>query len=229
MGQEWHLFVDDKDFAEALNRIEFRIAQRESLKRGWLTYTDLDILARQKVLSDTWDVVYDLVVNVSVACMTAYLASLVTLVGSAIVVSSLPWNSYSSPSSPTSLTQPLNPLYGKTPVNTSSSLQPEIGFIDHDSESDLVDSAISEFAFQYLDLNSDASLKDFTAVALGSFSHLPKPPILMANETSISVTANNFTDPFLYLHQSYSALVGSIIAFQNDMYALSPLFLTFAC
>nr|SVE73556.1 EOG090X069C [Daphnia atkinsoni] len=205
---EWHLFVDENDFAEALNRIEFRIAQRESLKRGWLTYTDLDILARQKVLSDTWDVIYDLVINVSVACMTAYLASLVTFVGSAIVVSSLPWNSYSSPSSPTSLTQPLNPLYGKTSVNTSSSMQPDIGFIDPDSESDLVDSTISEFAFQYLDLNSDASLKDFTAVTLGSFSHLPKPPFPTANNTPISVVANNFTNPFLYLylHQSYSAL-----------------------
>nr|SVE70423.1 EOG090X069C [Daphnia similis]SVE71047.1 EOG090X069C [Daphnia similis]SVE71678.1 EOG090X069C [Daphnia similis]SVE72310.1 EOG090X069C [Daphnia similis] len=137
---EWRLFVDDQDFAEALARIEFRVAQRESLKRGWLTYTDLDILARQKLLSDTWDVVYDLVINVSVACMTAYLASLVTLVGSAIVVSTLPWNSCSSPSSATSFTQLTSPNrpYGTNSVNASSDLQHEIDFID--SESNLVDS-----------------------------------------------------------------------------------------
>nr|SVE86123.1 EOG090X069C [Daphnia similis] len=183
---EWRLFVDDQDFAEALARIEFRVAQRESLKRGWLTYTDLDILARQKLLSDTWDVVYDLVINVSVACMTAYLASLVTLVGSAIVVSSLPWNSCSSPASPTfTQSTSLNHPYGTNSVNASSDLHPEIDLID--SESNLVDSAISEFAFQYPDLDSDTFLKDFTAVALGSYSHLPKPPFLMSNETSVSL------------------------------------------
>nr|SVE77005.1 EOG090X069C [Daphnia lumholtzi]SVE77603.1 EOG090X069C [Daphnia lumholtzi]SVE78231.1 EOG090X069C [Daphnia lumholtzi]SVE78860.1 EOG090X069C [Daphnia lumholtzi] len=188
---EWRLFVDDQDFTEALARIEFRVAQRESLKRGWLTYTDLDILARQKLLSDTWDVVYDLVINVSVACITAYLASLVTLVGSAIVVSSLPWNSCSSPPSPTfTQSTSLNPPYGRNSVNASSGLQPEIDLID--SESNLVDSAISEFASQYPDLDSDTFLKDFTAVALGSYSHLPKPPFLTSNETSVSVSLNNW-------------------------------------
>ncbi|XP_057379437.1 uncharacterized protein LOC130701472 [Daphnia carinata] len=227
---EWRLFVDDQDFAEALARIEFRVAQRESLKRGWLTYTDLDILARQKLLSDTWDVVYDLVINVSVACMTAYLASLVTLVGSAIVVSSLPWNSCSSPSSATSLTQSasLNPNYGTSSVNASSDLQSDIDFVDRNSESYFVDSAISDFAFQYPDLDSDTFLKDFTAVALGSFSHLPKPPFVMSNETSISVHIKNFTSPFLYLQHSYCALVSLIIGFHSDLYALPPLCLTLA-
>ncbi|XP_045034191.1 LOW QUALITY PROTEIN: uncharacterized protein LOC116928256 [Daphnia magna] len=224
---EWRLFVDDQDFAETLARIEFRVAQRESLKRGWLTYTDLDILARQKLLSDTWNVVYDLVINVSVACMTAYLASLVTLVGSAIVVSSLPWNSGSSPSSPTfTQSTSLNPPYGTKSVNASSDLQPEIDLID--SESNLVDSAISEFAFQYPDLDSDTFLKDFTAVALGSYSHLPKPPFLMFNETSISVSVKNFTSPFLYLQHSFCALVSSTIGYHSDLYALSPLCLTLA-
>ena len=206
-------------------RIEFRVAQRESLKRGWLTYTDLDILARRKLLTETWDIVYDLIINVSVACMTAYLASLVTLVGSAIVVSSLPWNNCSSLSSPPLASSPPAMSSPFTPVTSSntSSPQPGMDFLEPDPEADLGRLAISEFAFQHPDLDSDAFLKDFTAVAIGTFSHQPKPPFHMTNETSINVTVKNFTDPFVYLQQSYCALIGSIIGFQSNTYALSPI------
>nr|SVE75124.1 EOG090X069C [Daphnia dolichocephala] len=203
---EWRLFVDDQDFAEALARVEFRVAQRESLERGWLTYTDLDVLSRRKLLSDTWDLIYDLVIHVSVACVTAYLASLVALVGSAIVVSSLPWNNCTRSSSPTTFTQPtsLNAPY-VTP-HTSSGLQPEVDLIDPYSEDGLVDSTDAQFAFQYSDLGSEASLRDFTVVALGSFSHLPKPPFGISTDTSLNDTAKNVIHPYLYLQQTYCAL-----------------------
>nr|SVE75754.1 EOG090X069C [Daphnia hispanica] len=179
---EWRLFVDDEDFAEALARIEFRVAQRESLKRGWLTYTDLDVLAQRKLLSDTWDVVYDLVINVSLACMTAYLASLVTLVGSAIVVSSLPWNSYSSPSPPTSFTQStsVNSPYGTTPVNKSSGLQPEINFIDPDSEPDLVDSVnLNVFSPNHF---SEPQERSSTGIYVPFISHMTKNKAFTSNK-----------------------------------------------
>ena len=221
--QDWHLFVDDEDFAEALVRIEFRVAQRESLKRGWLTYTDLDILARRKVLTDTWDIIYDLVLNVSIACMTAYLASLVTLVGSAIVVSSLPWNqcSISSPSQSTS-SQPTTPTYVTTNSNASSSeLHPEMEFLENLDLEEVP--TISEITSQYLDLDSDTFLKDLTAVALGSYSHLPKPPYqFVTNETPIiisDVTVENFTDPLVYLQKSYC----SLIRFQSNSFFHLPL------
>nr|CAG4650152.1 EOG090X069C [Sida crystallina] len=89
---DWSLFVDEEDFATALAEIEYKVARSESLKRGWMTYTDLDILGRTQLLLDTWDLMVSQVINVSLACTAAYLASLVTLVGSALVVSSLPWN-----------------------------------------------------------------------------------------------------------------------------------------
>ena len=92
-----------------------------------------------------------------------------------------------------------------------------------DPEADLGRLAISEIAFQHPDLDSDAFLKDFTAVAIGTFSRQPKPPFHMTNETSINVTVKNFTDPFVYLQQSYCALIGSIIGFQSNSYALSPI------
>nr|SVE74182.1 EOG090X069C [Daphnia barbata] len=225
---EWRLFVDDQDFAEALARVEFRVAQRESLERGWLTYTDLDVLSQRKLLSDTWDLIYDLVINVSVACMTAYLASLVALVGSAIVVSSLPWNNSPS-SSPTTLTQSKSVMLAPyvTP-NISTELQPEVALIDPYSEDGLVDSANPQFLFQYSDLDSDSSLKDFTVVALSSFSHLPKPPFRILTELSLNDTTKNVIRPFLYLQQTYCALVSSIVSFHSDSYALSRLCLTLA-
>jgi hypothetical protein len=90
--QDWALFVDEEDFEKALSDIEYRVARNESLKRGWMTYADLNILAQTELLIDTWELMVSHVINVSVACTAAYLASLVTLVGSALVVSSLPWN-----------------------------------------------------------------------------------------------------------------------------------------
>ena len=71
-----------------------------------------------------------------------------------------------------------------------------------DPEADLGRLAISEIAFQHPDLDSDAFLKDFTAVAIGTFSRQPKPPFHMTNETSINVTVKNFTDPFVQLLDS---------------------------
>lgn len=161
--------------------------------------------------------------------MTTYLASLVTLVGSALVVSSLPWNNCPSLSSPPLASPPPGMSSSFTPSATSNASsvlpQPEIDYID-DPEADLSRLAISEFAFQHPDLDSDAFLKDFTAIALGSFSHQPKPPFHMTNETAINVTVKNFTDPLVFLQQSYCALIGSIIGFQTNSHALSPLCLT---
>nr|CAG4643206.1 EOG090X069C [Ilyocryptus agilis] len=79
---DWELYVDEEDFARALSAIERRVAWREGLKRDWLTYTDLDVLTTSQLLTDTLHLIHDLVVNVTIACMTAYLASLVTLLGS---------------------------------------------------------------------------------------------------------------------------------------------------
>nr|CAG4634785.1 EOG090X069C [Alona affinis] len=134
---DWALFVDDEDFTTALGRIERRVAQRESLKRGWLTYTDLDVLARTQLLVDTWHLVHSLVVNVSIACMTAYLASLVTLVGSALVVSSMPWNTSNPP------TTSLSPMrLDPTSSSSNASTALPIAEVDPDLD-DLSDLTLS--------------------------------------------------------------------------------------
>lgn len=203
--------MDDRDFADALARVEFRVAQRESLKRGWLTYTDLDVLARRKLLTDTWDVVYDLVIHVSIACVTAYLASLVTLVGSAIVVSSLPWNNLRDLSSSQSIpSHALNtPYVTSTPLASDNSSGLQMEDTDLDFEAEIIH---SEIAFRHPVFDSDAFRKDFTVVTLESFSHLPKPPFYQkANDTLL----DGFHDPISYLRQSYCSLYDLITQFRS--------------
>nr|CAG4642511.1 EOG090X069C [Evadne anonyx] len=94
---DWSLFVDEEDFSETLLQIECKVARQESLKRGWLTYTDVNTLAQHKLMVDSWRLVVDYLVNVSVTCMAAYLASFATLFGSALVATNLPWNTNYSP------------------------------------------------------------------------------------------------------------------------------------
>nr|CAG4648656.1 EOG090X069C [Polyphemus pediculus] len=106
---EWSLFVDEEDFTETLSQVESRIARQEGLKRGWLTYTDIDILARHKLMLDTWELVVNRVINVSITCFAAYIASLATLVGSALVATQLPWNIMTPPNA---LGLPINPISG---------------------------------------------------------------------------------------------------------------------
>jgi len=94
---DWSLYVDTEEFSSKLEDIEFRVARAETLKRGWMTYTDMSILGQSRLLVETWELMVSHVISVSLACTTAYVASFFTLVGSALVVSSLPWNSSPAP------------------------------------------------------------------------------------------------------------------------------------
>nr|CAG4641694.1 EOG090X069C [Eurycercus lamellatus] len=173
---DWALFVDEEDFSSTLNRIESRVAQREGLRRGWLTYTDLDVLSRAKLLADTWELIHSLVINVSMACMTAYLASLVTLLGSALVVSSMPWNAPSIPSpiSSNTLDSPLN----TSTSSGSSSLLPDATSRLSEDEFSLPD---VNFGLQESFINF-AGMPDSVLSGLGMvvidplFPHLSNPP-----------------------------------------------------
>nr|CAG4651822.1 EOG090X069C [Triops cancriformis] len=86
---DWKLFVDHEGFADILTRIEEEVACREGKKRGWLSFTDLNILANQAVLTESWNVLAAEVITVSLACITAYVASVLTIIGSAMLVSHL--------------------------------------------------------------------------------------------------------------------------------------------
>ena len=75
------IYVDNDEFAGALRRVETDIAFKEVSSRGWATYTDLDLLTTTATVRRVWSLLADCCVKVSAVCLTAYAASLLTLLG----------------------------------------------------------------------------------------------------------------------------------------------------
>jgi len=151
---DWSLFVDEVEFSETLSQIECKIAKQESLKRGWLTYTDIDILAQHKLLLDTWNLVVNQLVHVSVTCMAAYLASFATLFGSALVATSLPWNTQNIPLDHVSpiVTSP-SPILNRQILGYNA-LTVDNDTIDAESEVELL---VEESLLKTLEIESNSS------------------------------------------------------------------------
>lgn len=83
---KWEVFVSDRAFWTRLYRMEKDIALKEGKRRGWFSYADLENLL------DTVDLaaLAQAVLTVSVVCLTSYTASVLTIIGSAFIVSQIP-------------------------------------------------------------------------------------------------------------------------------------------
>lgn len=83
---KWEVFVSNQAFWTRLYRMEKDIALKEGKRRGWFSYTDLENLL------DTVDLaaLAQAVLTVSVVCLTSYTASVLTMIGSAFIVSQIP-------------------------------------------------------------------------------------------------------------------------------------------
>merc|ERR550519_2281166 len=89
-AMDWRIYVDNDEFAGALRRVETDIAFKEVSSRGWATYTDLDLLTTTATVRRVWSLLADCCVKVSDVCLTAYAASLLTLLGTVSVISQTP-------------------------------------------------------------------------------------------------------------------------------------------
>ncbi|XP_067685819.1 protein CNPPD1-like [Haliotis asinina] len=81
-AMDWQLFVSQSEFLRSVQDIERRIAWTQGCDRGWLSYTDFDVLFHDKLTKHLWDCIakeWLLVITVSSA---AYVASFLTMVGS---------------------------------------------------------------------------------------------------------------------------------------------------
>lgn len=83
---DWELFVHKEDFKRAMYEVERRIALKEGKKRGWFSYTDLDILMDEHLLSLTISDVGVEWLKVVMVSSAAYLAGLMMMVGSTVLV-----------------------------------------------------------------------------------------------------------------------------------------------
>lgn len=81
---DWQLFVKPEEFSDMLRKIEQRIALKQGLERGWFSYTDLMILS-QDLKFMNWKHLVTELSTVFSATSLAYLAGILTMVGSTVI------------------------------------------------------------------------------------------------------------------------------------------------
>ncbi|GFG37092.1 hypothetical protein Cfor_05761 [Coptotermes formosanus] len=125
---DWEVFVSEQAFWKRLCQMEKDIALKEGKRRGWFSYTDLENLL------DTVDLaaLAHAVLTVSAVCLTSYTASVLTIIGSAFIVSQIPGTPISTRVSSSTSNLPSSPLLQETPIiNPADHLQsPALSSVD---------------------------------------------------------------------------------------------------
>ncbi|XP_022624124.1 protein CNPPD1 [Seriola dumerili] len=104
---EWSLFTEPNDFFDILSHLETSIAERQGMKRGWFTYTDLCVLLEQSAWSQALTAIYQHFTKVSCMLGLVYLTSVAGLIATSAVLHQLSLSrSGQSPFAPTAETSP---------------------------------------------------------------------------------------------------------------------------
>lgn len=83
---EWSLFTEPRDFFDLLSHLETSVAEKEGMKRGWFTYTDLCVLLDHSAWSHALAAVYQHFFKVSCMLGLVYLIGVAGLIASSAVV-----------------------------------------------------------------------------------------------------------------------------------------------
>ncbi|XP_071320390.1 protein CNPPD1 [Trachinotus anak] len=86
---EWSLFTEPNDFFDILSHLETNIAERQGMKRGWFTYTDLCVLLEQSAWSQALTAIYQHFTKVSCMLGLVYLTSVAGLIATSAVLHQL--------------------------------------------------------------------------------------------------------------------------------------------
>merc|ERR1712106_1008049 len=87
---DWRIYVDNQEFEQAVEKVETDIAFKEVSKRGWASYTDLDVLSMNTEIQNLWTIFFSYTVKMTAVCVTAYAAGLLSLLGTAAVLQKTP-------------------------------------------------------------------------------------------------------------------------------------------
>merc|ERR1712106_873648 len=87
---DWRIYVDNQEFEQAVEKVETDIAFKEVSKRGWASYTDLDVLSQTTEIQNLWSVFITYTMKMTAVCVTAYAAGILSLLGTAAVLSKTP-------------------------------------------------------------------------------------------------------------------------------------------
>uniref|UniRef100_A0A8C2X092 Protein CNPPD1 n=1 Tax=Cyclopterus lumpus TaxID=8103 RepID=A0A8C2X092_CYCLU len=86
---EWSLFTEPNDLFDILSQLETSIAERQGMKRGWFTYTDLCVLLEQSVWRQALTAIYQHFIKVSCMLGLVYLTSVAGLIATSAVLHQL--------------------------------------------------------------------------------------------------------------------------------------------
>ncbi|KAE8278464.1 Protein CNPPD1 [Larimichthys crocea] len=86
---EWSLFTEPNDLFDRLSHLETSIAERQGMKRGWFTYTDLCVLLEQSAWSQALTAIYQHFTKVSCMLGLVYLTSVAGLIATSAVLQQL--------------------------------------------------------------------------------------------------------------------------------------------
>lgn len=86
---DWSLFTEPSELFNILNQLETSIAERQGVKRGWFTYTDLCVLLEQSNWRQALAAIYQHFAMVSCMLGLLYLTSVAGLIAASAVVHQL--------------------------------------------------------------------------------------------------------------------------------------------
>lgn len=98
---EWSLFTEPNDLFDLLSQLETSIAERQGMKRGWFTYTDLCVLLEQSAWSQALTAIYQHFIKVSCMFGLVYLTSVAGLIATSAVLHQLSLSRSCQPLLPT--------------------------------------------------------------------------------------------------------------------------------
>ncbi|XP_016420802.1 protein CNPPD1-like isoform X1 [Sinocyclocheilus rhinocerous] len=86
---DWNLFTEPSDFFKVLSQVESSIAERQGIKRGWFTYTDLCVLLEQTNWREALSAIYQHFTKITCMLGLLYLTSVAGLIASSAVIHQL--------------------------------------------------------------------------------------------------------------------------------------------
>jgi len=109
---DWRIYVDKTEFDDAVEKIETSIAVRALCSRGWSSYSDLSVLCggcNPFLGSSLLSLLLRSTLQVTTVCMTAYAASVLTLLSTVAVMDRTPLG-------PTAVSNSVATLMSSTPA-----------------------------------------------------------------------------------------------------------------
>jgi len=87
---DWRIYIDNQEFQTAVKSVETDIAFKEVSRRGWASYTDLDVLSQSMEIQAMWSTFIAYTLKMTAVCVTAYAAGIISLLGTAAVLNKTP-------------------------------------------------------------------------------------------------------------------------------------------